>query len=149
MKAHVPGRMEAVPRPLGTDVSLVLDVAHNPEGVAALVASLAEAFAFDRVTFVVGVLRDKDHDGILAELARVPCRVVITEARSSRAVPADDLAAAAQRLGLEHEVIEGVPAAVSASVQRAGATELVCVTGSHYVVGEARSFLARASADQR
>jgi len=142
-KASVPGRVEAVPRPLGTDVSLVLDVAHNPEGVEALVSTLIEAFAFDRVTFVVGVLRDKDHEGVLEQLARVPCRVVLTEARSSRAAAAEELAAAAKRIGLEHEVIEGVPAAVSATVQRAALTELVCVTGSHYVVGEARSFLER------
>jgi hypothetical protein len=45
---------------------------------------------------------------------------------------------------LSHEVIEGVPAAVSSAAQAAGEGDLVVVTGSHYVVGEARGFLLKA-----
>ena len=71
-RAVVPGRLESVvvDEPEGT---VILDVAHNPDGMAALINSLVEAFAFERVVFVVGILGDKDYRGMLSEIARVPC----------------------------------------------------------------------------
>jgi dihydrofolate synthase/folylpolyglutamate synthase len=142
-KAVIPGRLEIM-RP-GSDASpaVVIDVAHNPDGMSALVSSLVEEFAFDRLVVVIGILGDKDYEGMLTELARVQGRLFLTEARSVRSVPPPELAAVAERLGLEHSTIGDVPGAVGAALAEAGATDLVCVTGSHYVVGEARSFLAR------
>ena len=67
----------------------------------------------------------------------------MTQARSVRSVPTDELAVTAERLGLEHRTIEDVAAAVDAALAEAGAADLVCITGSHYVVGEARTRLAR------
>ena len=140
--AVVPGRLEALaPAPGSADPSIVLDVAHNPDGMSALVTSLLEAFALERVFFVIGILADKDHEGMLRELVRIPSHLILTEARSARSASPDELAAASERLDLSHEVIEGVPAAVSTATQAAGPGDLVVVTGSHYVVGEARGFL--------
>lgn len=140
---YVPGRLETVVPPSDSEPSVVVDVAHNPDGMSALVRGLVETFAFEKIVFVVGILADKDHEGMLAELTRLPCSLIVTEARSVRSVSAADLGKAAEQLGLEHEVVEGVPAAVSRAVQAASPGELVCVTGSHYVVGEARDHLAR------
>ena len=150
----VPGRLETLgfptpgapsgdvdPYAAPENPSVVLDVAHNPDGMSALVSSLLEAFAFERCVFVIGILGDKDYEGMLRELARIPCHAILTEARTVRSVPPDELARACERLGLSHEVIEGVPAAVSSATQAAGPGDLVTITGSHYVVGEARGFL--------
>jgi dihydrofolate synthase/folylpolyglutamate synthase len=134
-----PGRLEVIARPDGSTV--VLDVAHNPDAMSALVSSLAESFAFDRVLFVIGLLDDKDLRGMLAELARVPSAMVATKAVSTRAVPPDDLRVVAEELGLDCLVVEDVPQAVEAATSAAVEGELVCVTGSHYVVGEARAAL--------
>ena len=120
---------------------MVLDVAHNPDGASALVTALAETFAFERVVFVIGVLRGKDHDGILRELARVPCTLVITEPSSGRALPADEFSAAATALELDNEIAGSIPDAIKRAVDVAGPTDLVCITGSHYVIGEARTHL--------
>ena len=143
---EVPGRLEVV-RAAGGPAAVVLDVAHNPDGAAALVAGLAEAFAFGRVGFVIGVLEDKDLDGILGELSRLPCSLVATQARTSRAVPADEVRAVAEGLGLECTVADDVAGAVDLAVGATSEIELVCVTGSHYVVGEARSHLLEGSAE--
>ncbi|HEU4480309.1 MAG TPA: folylpolyglutamate synthase/dihydrofolate synthase family protein [Actinomycetota bacterium] len=140
---YAPGRLETVVQPSGSGPSVVVDVAHNPDGVSALVRSLVETFAFDRVVFVIGILADKDYEGMLAELARIPCSLVVTEASSVRSVPPEELLKVAEALGLQAEIVEGVPAAVGKAMQGALPGELVCVTGSHYVVGEARDFLAR------
>lgn len=140
-RAEVPGRLETVPGDGESETSVVLDVAHNPDGMSALVASLVEAFAFERVVFVAGILADKDYRGMLAEMARVPCTIVATQARSVRSVDPEELRAAAVEAGIECEVVADVGAALLAARARAGLDDLVCVTGSHYVVGEARTAL--------
>jgi dihydrofolate synthase / folylpolyglutamate synthase len=138
-RTMVPGRLESVPSADGP--SMVLDVAHNPDGTSALITSLVEAFAFDSVTFVVGILGDKDHRGMFAELSRVPCSIIATEPKTVRSVPITDLEADARALGLECEAIEDVADALKAARDRTSENGLVCVTGSHYVVGEARTAL--------
>jgi len=135
----VPGRLETIPGREGAPV--VLDVAHNPDGMSALVTGLTETFAFERVVFVFGVLRGKDHLGMLRELARVPCTIIATEPASGRALPVTDLSAAAEDLGLESTVSSSVAGAVAAALEMAGPSGLVCITGSHYVIGEARTQL--------
>lgn len=138
-RSAVPGRLEAIePR---SDARVVLDVAHNPDGMSACISSLVESFAFEKVTFVVGILADKDLEGMLRELARIPCRIVPTQAKSARSFSVTEIATVAEALALEHHAVEDVPEAVSFATGRADDTEIVCVTGSHYVVGEARSFL--------
>jgi dihydrofolate synthase / folylpolyglutamate synthase len=141
VSASVPGRLETV-NPRGADgPTVVMDVAHNPHGMSALVSSLAEAFAFERVHFVVGVLSDKDYRGILAELTRVPCTLTLTRPRNVRSVPTEDLEAAAAGLGVETRTAPSVAAATEAAVDGAPPGDLVCVTGSNYVVGEVRARL--------
>jgi dihydrofolate synthase / folylpolyglutamate synthase len=138
---HVPGRLEVLRSDEGAGPTVVLDVAHNPDGMSALISSLLEAFAFERVVFVIGILRDKDHRGMLSELTRVPCTVIASEAKSVRSVPPKELHAASTDLGLDCTVVESAVEAVRRAVQSADPGDLVCVTGSHYVVGEVRSFL--------
>ncbi len=140
---NAPGRLEALRLRGHTAPPVVLDVAHNPDGISAMISSLVEAFAFKRVRFVVGIAQDKDYEGMLAELGRLPSSVVVTEPKQVRSVPAEELKRVAMELGLPCEVIEDVPTAVDAAIAQAEPIELVCITGSHYVVGEARSHLLR------
>lgn len=139
-RAAVPGRLEVVRSGEGV-APIVLDVAHNPDGMSALIASLAEAFTFTRVSFVVGILSDKDYVGMLTEVARLPSSLIVTQPKTVRSVPIDDLKMAAAEIGLACEAIDDVPDAVDAAVGGAAPEELVCITGSHYVVGEARTHL--------
>jgi dihydrofolate synthase / folylpolyglutamate synthase len=136
----VPGRLESL-HPEGEGAPLLLDVAHNPDGMSALVKSLIEAFAFERAIVVLGILGDKDYRGMLSELARIPCSIIATRAKTVRSVPVDDLRGAAEELGINCDMVEDVDAAVGRAVSMARDNELICVTGSHYVVGEARTYL--------
>jgi dihydrofolate synthase / folylpolyglutamate synthase len=131
-----PGRIETLRR--NKEATVVLDVAHNPDGLSALASALVEEFAFDRIHFVFGVLADKDYKGMLAELARVPAVVYATAPKGVSAVPARDLSGAATDIGLEAVAEEDAWTAVQRAVAGADAGDLVCVTGSHYVVGEVR-----------
>jgi dihydrofolate synthase/folylpolyglutamate synthase len=91
--------------------------------------------------FVVGILGDKDHRGMIAEMARVPSRIILTQPRSVRSTPPDELRASATEFGLESEDIDDVADAVKHALADVQEGDLVCVTGSHYVVGEARPTL--------
>ena len=138
-EVKAPGRMETIP--IAGKSPVVLDVGHNPDGISALVSALTETFAFEKVVFVVGVLRGKDHAGILRELARIPCSLVLTEPRSDRALPVAELSSVADELELENRTFRSVPDAITSALELAGPSDLVCITGSHYVIGEARSHL--------
>ena len=143
-KVTIPGRLEIV-RPASQDkAAVVLDVAHNPEGMSALVESLLETFAFEEATIVFGVLADKDHVGMLSELGRVPCRIITTHPSNVRATPPEDLRDRAIEMGLSAEVVSDAAVAVDVALRETSPSDLVVVTGSHYVVGEARSYLADA-----
>jgi dihydrofolate synthase/folylpolyglutamate synthase len=145
-----PGRLERV----RTAPSVLLDGAHNPHGARALAAALRDEFAFRRLIAVVGVMRDKDVTGILAELEPVVDEVVVTASSSWRAMDVDELAAVAlevfgaQRLQVEPQLPEAIEAAVT-SAEEIGAGEDrisgagVVVTGSVTLVGEARTLFGR------
>ena len=136
---RAPGRIETVP--VEGKAPVVLDVAHNPDGTSALVGALVETFAFERIVYVLGVLKNKDHRGILLELSRIPSMLVLTEPSVGRALPVAELADAADELGIENQIGGAVPDATATALEIATPSDLVCITGSHYVVGEARTYL--------
>lgn len=135
------GRLETVRTGREDGIPVVLDVAHNPDGLAALVKALAEAFAFERVVFVVGILSDKDHAGMIAELTRLPSAVIFTQPAFARSESPEKLQQIANELGCPSALEPDVAKAVDAAFAEAAPRDLICVTGSHYVVGEARSHL--------
>ncbi|WP_062516884.1 bifunctional folylpolyglutamate synthase/dihydrofolate synthase [Demequina gelatinilytica] len=135
-----PGRLEAV----RTAPLILVDAAHNPHGVEAMVEALDESFAFETLVGVVGILRDKDAEGILAALEPALAHVVITASSSPRAIPVEELAPLAREIFGEDRVTEteALPDAIDAAVQRAerdndlGAG--VLVVGSITLVADAR-----------
>nr|MDT0667268.1 cyanophycin synthetase [Micromonospora sp. DSM 115978] len=79
-QADSPGRLEIVRR----SPTVVLDGAHNVAGAAALAAALRDAFTFDTLVGVVGMLGDKDVAGILGELEPALSSIVVTQSDSPR-----------------------------------------------------------------
>jgi dihydrofolate synthase/folylpolyglutamate synthase len=140
-----PGRLEVV----RTSPTVVLDAAHNPHGAAASAAGVTEAFTFDPLIGVVGMMRDKDVEGVLAAFEPIFARIVCTQNSTMRAMPAAELAAIATEVFGEDRV-ETVPRlddAIDTAVRFAdeGSRELgqggVLITGSVITVGEARVLL--------
>ncbi len=146
-RLRIPGRMEVVSRhPL-----TILDGAHNPAGAAAAGATLAEEFqvAGERL-LVLGMLRGREPEEMIGSLGPEGIRMVIACSPSSpRAVPTDRIVTAAEGMGLEAVAAPSVRAALGEAMARAGSDDLVLVTGSLYVVGEARSALSPPPADTR
>ncbi|MEZ0448616.1 bifunctional folylpolyglutamate synthase/dihydrofolate synthase [Cellulomonas sp. ICMP 17802] len=140
-----PGRLEVV----RSSPTIIVDGAHNPAGIEALVAGLEEAFELTRLVGVVGVMADKDPEGMLAALEPVLAEVVITRASTSRALDAEDLADIAIDIFGEDRVhtVERLNDALDLAVARAESEvergSGVLVTGSILLVAEARRLLGR------
>jgi dihydropteroate synthase len=131
--AHWPGRFEV----LGREPLVVLDGAHNPGGCASVAATLAE-FDYDACHLVVGAMADKDHRG-MAEALPEAATVVATRPDLDRAEDEAALAAAFEAAG--HDDVRtrhAVADAVEEALESAGPDDCVLVTGSLYVVAEAR-----------
>jgi dihydrofolate synthase/folylpolyglutamate synthase len=120
---------------------LVLDGAHNPGAAQALADSLRACFGQAPVTLVLGVSGDKDARAILAALAPVARRLILTRAGSPRAAPPEALRALVPAPGPEVSV---VPSADEALALGAAATEtpILCVAGSLFLVGDVLRTLA-------
>jgi dihydrofolate synthase/folylpolyglutamate synthase len=143
-----PGRLEVVRR----SPTIVLDAAHNPHGAEATSAALADSFAFDPLIGVIGVMADKDADGVLAAFEPHLAHVVCTQNSTLRAMPAVELGAAAREIYGDHRVTVASSLAdaidqATALAEAGGATTAsmgsgaVLVTGSVVTVGEARAML--------
>jgi len=142
--AHWPGRFEVMDQ----EPLVVLDGAHNPDGVAAVTATLAE-FEYDQLHVVVGVMADKDLRGIAGALP-APDHVVACEPDTSRAEDTRAIAHAfEQETAGTVETRADVAGALADRLDAADETDCVLVTGSLYTVGEARTRWTRTEIPKR
>ena len=128
-----PGRFEVV------EGRIVLDGAHNDGSAAALAAALRREFPRRRVRFVLGLMEDKDATRILRPLLPLASAVEVTRSRSPRALAPAILARRIR--GVPVRVHDDVAGALSLARRDATNREVLCVTGSLALVGEAREAL--------
>jgi dihydrofolate synthase/folylpolyglutamate synthase len=134
-----PGRLELIRLEDGREV--LLDAAHNVDGARALAAYL-QARHPRRPALVIGVMRDKDIEGILTALLPAVSSVVATAAPTPRAIPARDLAARISAMGGRVPVRTEADAFAAVELALA-ASRSVCVAGSIFLVGAVRDALRR------
>jgi dihydrofolate synthase/folylpolyglutamate synthase len=134
-QATSPGRLQLV----GAHPTVVVDAAHNPHGAAALVEALRGSFDFDEWGIVLGVLGDKDAEGIVATLAPVAAHVFATAPDSERANDADTIADLAEAQDLRVTVHTDLADATEAAREWAAASDrrAVVIAGSVVLAGEA------------
>jgi dihydrofolate synthase/folylpolyglutamate synthase len=130
---RIPGRLQIV----GRDPLTLLDGAHNPDGIAALVESLNEIVAGRRVVAVISILDDKDAAGMLRLLLPVCDAIVLTSSQNPRALPPPTLQSLAGQLdGPPSELVHDAGAALVRAREQAGADGVVLATGSIYLVAD-------------
>jgi dihydrofolate synthase/folylpolyglutamate synthase len=136
---RVAGRMEV----MGRHPLVVVDGAHNVAGMLNLARALTEEFTVEGTSqAVVGMLSGRDPNSMLEALATAGIGAVVACAPASpRALPAEEVADAAVRLGLEATVVSRPTEAVALALGRAQPEDLVVVCGSLYVVADARAML--------
>ena len=133
-----PGRLERV----AVSPDIYIDGAHNPASASVLAEALKEMKgSYRRVIMVLGVLRDKDHRGIIEQLVPLADQVVVTKPDYVRALDVSSLDGEVARLSPDRLRMEGLEAAIAKARTIARQDDLIVITGSLYTVGEARSLL--------
>jgi dihydrofolate synthase/folylpolyglutamate synthase len=135
-KAAWPGRMEMV----GKAPRILLDGAHNPAGGEALAEALQD-IPRERLFLVVGVMADKDAEGIFMPLFPFTDRVYAVTPALERALPSNQLAALCRARKVPCEDAGTVAAGLERAKNAAGPGDLILVCGSLFTIGEARSIL--------
>lgn len=135
--ASWPARLEIMSR----EPMIIIDGAHNYDGAVCLRRALEELFDYNRLILVLGMLADKERERVVAELAPLATTVVVTRPNNPRAGNWQSLAASVGQYVGEVEVIEAIPAAIKRALALAGPSDLICITGSLYMVADAREWL--------
>lgn len=118
---------------------LILDSAHNPGGAKALVKSLAHRYPATKFTFMIGMLREKNHGLYLKELAPVAGGLIITDVPSDRGMEARSLGAIASKyLPCRIRVINDYKKAFSEIKKTKNPA---CITGSVYLTGAVKGIM--------
>ncbi len=128
-----PGRLQILSRrPL-----VVVDGAHNPYSAGKLREALEQYFDFDRAILIIGTSADKDIAGIISELVPLFDKVIATHSIHPRAMPTASVVAELSRQGVEALATEDISEALPLALRLAGEKDLICVTGSLFVVAGA------------
>lgn len=132
-----PARMEL----FGEKPLVMIDGAHNKAGILVLVNSLKNHFQYDNLILVIGMLADKEREKVIDLIAPLAKRVIVTKPNSPRAGSWQELAGYVKKYCAEVLIIEDIASAVDSALALAQENDLVCITGSLYMVAEARGHL--------
>jgi dihydrofolate synthase/folylpolyglutamate synthase len=129
------GRLDVIQR----DPLVILDGAHNPSG-AQVVFDFLHSQIHDcpgrKLILVVGMMRDKNHQGFLRVLLPLVDRLILTQPRMERAASVEELKQAVDRDDLVPYLLSDSWDAFCQAKEIANSRDLICVTGSLFLVGE-------------
>jgi dihydrofolate synthase/folylpolyglutamate synthase len=132
-----PGRIEVIKRrPL-----IVVDSAHTADSARRLRDTLLEYLRVDRATLVIGVMGDKDLEGLALAIEPAALRVIATKADHPRALDAEAVARVFRDQGIETFVEPKLGAAIDMATSLSTASDAVVILGSIALAGEARAYI--------
>ncbi|MFG0285132.1 MAG: bifunctional folylpolyglutamate synthase/dihydrofolate synthase [Phycisphaerales bacterium JB039] len=132
------GRLEVIWRA----PRIMIDGAHNPESIRALMRSIGAEERYDALVVIFGCAVDKDVEGMLRELTGGADKVIFTRAADNRrAAPPEDLLRRFEARGKNAQMAPTLREAINLAHKAAGRDDLICVTGSFYLAGEAKRLI--------
>jgi dihydrofolate synthase / folylpolyglutamate synthase len=130
------GRMEFISR----DPRIIIDAAHNAASIRALIQAIGQHVPYDSMVVIFGCGADKDVRGMLNQLQFGADKVIFTRSNSPRAMYPDDLAEMyTEMCGKMCQTAMSIREAVRIAKSAISREDLICITGSFYLVGQARS----------
>ena len=132
------GRMEQV----WSQPRVIIDGAHNALSIQALIRALGAHISYDSLVMIFGCGQDKDYLGMLKQIALGADKVIFTKARHNpRAIEPTDLMQRFSELsGKMAQNADSLPEALKLAGRAVSREDLIIVTGSFYLVGEARKY---------
>lgn len=135
-----PGRFQVVPAHGGWP-EIVFDVAHNPAGAWALRSALSGRYGERPLIFVFGAMRDKAISEMAEILFPIARAVIATRPNNPRSASPEEIHQAGERTGTKIETASEVTAALGRARELANGEDVIVITGSIYLVGEAMQTL--------
>lgn len=136
LMAKWPGRFEM----LSHDPMMLIDGAHNLQGVHVLRDNLNEYFPGRKVIFIMGVLQDKSYLEMLHEILPMARRVYTLTVNNQRALHGEELRKIIMNEGVEAIYCESVEEAVSEAMGAAEERDVICAFGSLYYVNKVKEY---------
>ncbi len=134
------GRMEVI----SDDPRIIIDAAHNAASMRALIQAIGQHVPYDSMIIIFGCNSDKDVRGMLQQLQFGADKVIFTKSNSPKAVFPQDLAEMYTEIcGKMCQTALTLGEAVKIAQSALSREDLICVTGSFYLVGQARERLGR------
>jgi len=132
------GRLEIIQN----NPTLVLDGAHNPNGVKIVKQALEEIFSYHRLILVLAIFADKDYKKMIQILAPNADLIITTKTKNLRAASPQIIAKEAAKYIDENKIIvtENITQAINCALSKSKQDDLICITGSLYTVGEAKKY---------
>lgn len=140
---HMEGRMEMIHQ----DPRILIDAAHNAASIRALVQAIGQHVPYDSLVIIFGCNSDKDVRGMLTELQYGADKVIFTRSNSPKAVFPSDLAEMYSEIcGKMCQTSLSLREAIRIAESAVSREDLICITGSFYLVGQAKQLYSTASA---
>ena len=134
-KVKLSGRMEMICE----DPRVLIDGAHNAASIRALMHAIGQSIPYDSMIVIFGCNDDKDVAGMLQELQFGADKVIFTRSNSLKAMSPDELAE--KYIAISGKMCQTAPAlgeALRLAKNAVGKEDLVCITGSFYLIGQAK-----------
>jgi dihydrofolate synthase/folylpolyglutamate synthase len=126
------GRMQIInQKPL-----VILDGAHNAEGLTYLINNMKEIFPDKRFKFLTAILRDKPYAFMINSMAEVAEEFVISQSHSQRAAQTEDLEPVVKKTSIPYRIVKELPEGAKNLLDRCNEDDIVIVCGSLYTVAE-------------
>lgn len=142
-RTKLSGRMELI----WSDPRVLVDGAHNAASIRALIHATGQHIPYDSMVVIFGCCEDKDVAGMLRELQFGADKVIFTRVNSPRAIHPDELVRMyGETCGKMCQSAPGLTEALRIARVAVGSEDLICVTGSFYLVGEAKLLFEKSPA---
>jgi len=129
------GRMEMICE----DPRIMIDGAHNAASIRALIHAIGQNIPYDSMVMIFGCNSDKDIAGMLNELQYGADKVIFTRSSSNKAVSPQELADAYTEIcGKMCQTANTLGEALMLARSAVGKEDLICITGSFYLIGQAK-----------
>ncbi|MCF7912278.1 MAG: bifunctional folylpolyglutamate synthase/dihydrofolate synthase [Candidatus Cloacimonetes bacterium] len=126
------GRMQILQK----EPLLLIDGAHNEEGISALVKNLQKIYTGRRIIFVLAILRDKNLEKMVNAVCTVADKLIISKNKSTRAAEIEEQVQYAEKYGADYETARDVVSGCRRAIALAGCNDVVIISGSLYTISE-------------
>jgi len=134
-KVSLAGRMEMI----CNDPRIMIDAAHNAASIKALIYAIGQNIPYDSMVVIFGCNVDKDIAGMLNKLQYGADKVIFTRSNSAKAASPDDLAEMyAEISGKMCQTAPSLGPALQLAKSAVSKEDLICITGSFYLIGQAK-----------